>query len=648
VPGFARLLSSAEQDGPINAALYFRPKLDWDDLSRRLHAPDTIAKRKAQADLRAAIVEQREPIAEKLTAIGLKVRSMGTSVPVLFVGGTVSAMRKVAQVDEIRFAMSVGKLKGELRSSPDAQCTSAGHADPIGLHEVDSAFNETTPSYYGATRWDDIEDEVVVDPQRIGIVEDVGDCTLNAGHEAFDFINNNDFVYSNTSPENCVAAHGTMVASVMSGSTNAVKRGAAQARFVYPNVGTQNEDWDNAPNHPPSVQCEPAATLDAYDWMVTSEGVNTVNESFGCIHEDIACNYLHASGWEGVIQDYFARQFDVAIVKAAGNDNCSVDQEACPWSLNSLCVGAVDSSFELSCFSSATDPGEGGSSIPTTDREEPDLVAVGGQSLECAGPMDEDVCGAATGSSTAWAGAYGTSFSAPIVTAMLALFREKCEPVWEREFDQRFLRAVAKTASWGADPADYAYSTSTPTSDWKDGAGVLLSPQLLEFCAPGADAGAGSTVIDLTGEESGEMPSGSFDYQQTWDPPGQTESYPLDFIFEPGPGQGFEWYIIAEFEDLLPETRIRATWSWDGCGDEFPSNAPAGVATDFDLFLFNETTGDYVWASQSESDSNEGFDYTLQSGQGGDYQLIAAWVPGQNCDGGSTEPAAYAWRIWAP
>lgn len=55
------------------------------------------------------------------------------------------------------------------------------------------------------------------------------------------------------------------------------------------------------------------------------------------------------------------------------------------------------------------------------------------------------------------------------------------------------------------------------------------------------------------------------------------------------------------------------------------------------------STSDYVWGSQSAYDNNEGFDYTVQSGEGGDYELILTWPQGAtSCEGTQSEALGVA------
>lgn len=54
----------------------------------------------------------------------------------------------------------------------------------------------------------------------------------------------------------------------------------------------------------------------------------------------------------------------------------------------------------------------------------------------------------------------------------------------------------------------------------------------------------------------------------------------------------------------------------------------ADVRNDFDLYLYNQSAGRYVFGSQSLDDNNEGFDVVVP--EDGDYLVFLAW---------STEPS---------
>ncbi len=89
-------------------------------------------------------------------------------------------------------------------------------------------------------------------------------------------------------------------------------------------------------------------------------------------------------------------------------------------------------------------------------------------------------------------------------------------------------------------------------------------------------------------------------------------------------------------------TRVRESIAWHACALQNTGVAPAAVAVDYDLFLYNKTTGKFVAASQSLDDNNEGYDHVISGSDGdGDYETWVVAVPGTPCGGAATEPFAY-------
>jgi hypothetical protein len=658
IRGYAEHLAGKSAADTAAVAIYYRPELDWGAFSKRLYSTDAKVVAGARAELQEVIARDGAELKAQIEALGLTVTSVGNTMPALFATGTISRIRKLATIDRVRTVMSNEALQPEHRAhenvTPDAACGLLGAHDSVQFHKIDAVFNHQ--HIYGLTKWGSEEG----DRQRIGIFEDAGDNILYEAHEA---LSGALVEYSNLAPSGGPYLHATQVASVISSSHDGQLRGAGNAHFFYPNSGVYTNfpsfGWVTA-----SI-CQTEATSAAYHWM-HEERVRTVNESYGCLHGSINCfAYEWAQVREGVTQDWYSRLNGMTIVKAAGNKfECQFELDgidACPWTLNSICVGSVNSEKDVSCGSAVVNPGTFGPG-PRSDREEPDLMALGGEhGANCSIPNGDPVCVAGFDqspptNSQLWVGAVGTSLAAPAVTSMIALFREMCEPRWEWEFSPVWLRAVTRTASWGHNPAHYAYSTPVPpdkNKDWMDGAGVLFADALVEFCEPGADphVGSGSILIDLVNHGDDGMPDGSAEYQDEydWDPPGQTRSQPMAYDYTP-PLASRRSLVLQEWGGLPAGTRIRATWSWYGCGAEEPAEAPVSIATDFDLFLFNATYQKYIWASQSIDDNNEGFDFTLQDGQDGDIQLIVAWPneEPQTCEGAELEPGAWAWRIWVP
>ena len=578
VPGFQRALLTSRADDVHEVAIHFRPDFDWDAAYPKLYGKDRDAARLAQDDLKKAIAKKAVVLQQELLEAGITTTSTGKAMPVIFGHGTAASILGLKARPDLDLVSGLTRRRPMQRADPDEVCVENSYADTVQLHHIDTVFNDQ--GFFGAE-------------QNVGILEDIGDCTLYTDHEAFDYSPSPE--YSNATPQSCINAHGTGVASVISGSVNGEKRGAAEARFYYPNSGNQTEFPSPAGTVTTTV-CEADATLAAYEWLQNSE-VHTVNESYGCLHKSISCGLEWANDREGLTQDYFARVYGTTIVKAAGNNNCEdlePSQPACPWSLNSICVGTAGPDLEMSCTSSSLNL-----EFPSGtrhDREEPDVTAIGGRALDILGSCPQtgynnpnEICVADTNANDSWTGNKGTSIAAPAITAMVTLFKEACSDNFGGFIDQLSIRSIVRTAAYGANPDGDPYSTPRPFGlippyDGEDGAGLLYADELMVHCDP--DEGVQTGIVDLTDPDPGDMPGGPSPYQSEppYQPPGaqQPQSAPNAFNYSPG-GETRPWKLLKSFEHLYEGETIRATFSWNACGGNAGS-APGSPATDFDLF----------------------------------------------------------------
>jgi hypothetical protein len=631
-PGFFATLQRSRPDARITAMVYFRPQVDWRDIAPRLFGQNGPNVAEARAELQDAIAVTGESLASEIRQAGGAVLRLGRRLPGLHIETTVDRLRTLGHDDRVQLVTDAEPAEPQWRCNGGADKRLEGcDADPSVFH-ITEGYNGL--GHFGAPGGI---------RSRVGMLEDAGNCIVESNHEAFEYIGG--FFYSNSSPESCINTHATAVASVFSGSNDGDRCGASDVEFYYANDGLFTQFPEQTSGEFTSI-CHAAATLNAYDWFASvgdpgdpfvDPPLAVVNESYGCMRETINCDYAWAAGREGITQDYFARIYDLVITKSSGNDNCSATQEACPWTLNSICVGSVTSDEEIACKSSTANPGTE-SGLGESDREEPDVVGLGGESDSCAASANT-VCVADASDPGAWIGTVGTSFSAPAIGAIVTLFREQCESDLGYRLSQRFIRATVRNAAF--DNIDGpAYSTPKPTTDHLDGGGLLRAVA----CADGETSGGGSVLIDLDSGGDEDMPEGDSLYQDEWTTPGETQGFyqPLATDYEPG-GSDRHWQVLEEWS-LSEDERIRATWSWDGCTLSDQGTAPATVAVDFDLFLYSPQFG-YLWASQSLDDSNEGFDYTVQPGEDGDYQLILAWPTSSvSCEGINLEPGALAWH----
>ena len=97
--------------------------------------------------------------------------------------------------------------------------------------------------------------------------------------------------------------------------------------------------------------------------------------------------------------------------------------------------------------------------------------------------------------------------------------------------------------------------------------------------------------------------------------------------------------------------RVRAVISWNSC-EPVPTSWRA--VPDFDLFLFNHTTGLPYYASMSFDNNNEGFDVDLAAipgnNDGDQYSLIVGWLPNgthSECpDSPGAERIGWSFSVW--
>lgn len=596
---------STTTDGELSALVAFDPSSEY----------------AADPDRRAAL----------LAVEGVEIQRTAQHAPLAAIRGTREALQRVSRLPGVEMA-DVGDygrpVEHYFAGSPS--CPSlAGGLDPITFHDIGTDFNAFGNFGEG---------------QLIGLVEasqdDGGACGHFRDHQAFTFAN---FAYRDPprscttdmqcmGPEMicdtcvngyCTGDHATQVASVISSSIDfgggggLQARGASHATFVYSNDET-------------SFTCTAAGLISVYDFMIAN-GVPTTNETFGCEEYTV-----------GPVEDYYQlTNEELLVVRSAGND--PIGGRACEGTSNSLCVG---SSFEdpfsghtISCFQSDLNPS-------MSDREEPDLVAGGGEDPACAPSSSIDVLVADPRVDCCWAGSNGTSFSAPSATAIVALHRERCEPDLG-PLSGRQLRATLRTMSYRANP-DGELRYSTPKQfDYEDGAGLLTA---FTWCGSGAEdgwtVGAQDQSIDLSTGTS--MPGGETAY--TPGEPRETGgvAYPLYTSPTDASRVGLQVGALEGKRDSV----VRWSLSWDGCISTPEAVGAASPAVDYDLFLYNRTTNTYIYGSQSIDDVNEGFDVIIQSSDLSSpkatdvFEIWVSWPSGSTaCGGGTMDEIAWAWAL---
>ncbi len=360
----------------------------------------------------------------------------------------------------------------------------------------------------------------------------------------------------------------------------------------------------------------------------------------------------YRSKWFGVFEDRAARFDDTFITVSAGNNGGveEGDEPACPFILNALCVGSHTRNLRQSCFSDYRNPGFRDYFPAAKDREEPDILAFGGQrrpvnmkatacaSGETSVPL-EQVRVASPSSSTAYVGSEGTSYAAPNAAAHASLLQEYCTSQ-KRPLSALELRALLMAgADRNAERSRYSTLLLSSVDEKQgDGAGILSIVTAMNACNPRPPSGdfPNLTIVsDTVNTKSGDpMPQAKEEKPRFEVPP---EVHINNQARAPGSADGRLGKSYFSYPGLVAGSRIRAVLSWNGCAG---NTAPNTIGTDFDLFLYNKSKQQYYFASQSNDDNNEGFDVDVLPGYEGDYEVIVAWPNGApGCPGeGGNEP----------
>jgi hypothetical protein len=624
----------------------FSREIPWAGLTTGLASTDPAIQRAARAQLRLAIAEQGAALATELRRLGVtQLSRAGDSLPVMFGRASRAVIEELAQHAKVSLVTSADPGRRDPHTAADVPANGVTNPD------IDGGFNAL--GYYGKG-------------QKLALVEGGNDAIWEP-HEALDFVELDedtgervtymvepqdcelDETATNGSncpdidqaclelghpghPRQCVARHASQCLSIAVGSGGGQQYGASQAQIYYPNDGAD-------PYSPlqvgPTVACSPAATAGAYDWLEKHD-VTTVNESFGCIE-------LGAGAAEGITQDYYARHFDMAIFKSAGNQKSGRTEPACAFTLNSNCVGGVNKYGEMSCFSSWTNLN--GPGLTRTDREEPDIVALAGDGTgpKCGTSMADQMTFMTVGKEVQWStSSAGTSYAAPAMAGFTALLKEACGG----KLNHNVVRAILRNAGFRRNAKDYAYSTPVvPASadhDWKDGGGALTAKDAIAFCQPGSGSGPGNASGTDEGCLDCGEPAPFKNDCPTCGPIPPGSSRPLSASpFGPGDARLYTTYWNNNGKRLTKGMRVRTTVAWDSCPGGPTGTAPAAVATDIDVVLVNLSSSTPVYASQSVTDSVEGFDVIVPST--GKYALMWTNPEGaKGCEQAGHEPLAWA------
>ncbi len=604
----------------IDLSVAFDPLEDWPTYLSALESGDEVLEQEQSNLLKDSIAEKSALIIEALEAAGAV--DVQASVWSPFISFRVAQ----ASLPLIQDLPEAARIIGNATLEAEEQANNVV-ANPATFHNVSAVSSNFTG-----------------DGERVGMIEP-GVCRIRENHPLVAATVNYSNAGANCStsadctltkcgnasiPHACVSGkcrdgHGTATTSVLT-------RFLPDAAIWYPNGGTG----------PEGPVCSRQITT-TYDYLRTSL-VRYSNESFSC-NDQIST----LSPTDGVVQDYFSRAHNFFITKSAGNDG--EGSAACKSTWNSLCVGSIDAEQELSCFSSTDNPFYGAGSL-TIDREEPDVMAYGGQ-LNCPSGEEDTVVVASPVSIASTVNASGTSYAAPAMLGMAVLVDEYCDSL-NLNWNSVGYRSVLRTAGYVSNPDGWKYSTlqdgSTQAGDHADGGGAVFLDSAIKFCNPPPSTteewGVRQTFVypDKDGSTT-NVPNTTPAY-----PDAPPQSAPQNQGLQPsGSLTGYRW---KDLWDGLPSTyaagtRIRATFSWEACVLSNDTAATRTVPTDFDLFLYNRTRGEGLYASQTDDDVNEGFDVVVPANWAGDYDLILIWPDGSTgCNG--LERTALSWYVKKP
>lgn len=624
-PEVVAYVATVEPTELVPVAFVFEPSIDWEDYFEALNSEHPEWEVEQKEILQDAIALTATSIIEHLVAAGVDPETIRAAKWSPFVHAQVPAglLSNVSMVPEVTRVIPDAAVEAKEQANNNVNNVATFHGKGTLPSGIDGQNYRAGLLEFGACRIRGTHTLLNTSPQYSysGLT-----CSISpqCGVLACD--------PDNTNPSVCVSGvcldnHGTQVASVL-------------MRYV-PLADLY------IPNQKAGQVCSPEIT-NSYDFLVENS-VEWVNESYSCL--DAVSPNLSPS--DGVVQDYHARVHNVFITKAAGNSSEPEGTAACADTWNSVCVGSFDYERELSCFSAVDNPNAGIGSLYAIDREEPDLMAYGGQ-RDCPGSTETDTLRVAVANTNNGTGqGNGTSFASPSALGMTMLTDEYCRslPV-PKNWGSVQHRAAAMLASL-VNITEWDYSTlqdnTTDQGDHDDGAGGLFVSTQHKFCdepeeGSDTDYDLGAEVIKPS-SDGNTTPLPNADPEFPDEPPGAN---PLDQSLQPSGQTGYRWMDLwdANPKYLEEGMRVRAVFSWEACVTTASPSSPRTVPTDFDLFLYNKTLGQGLYASQTDDDVNEGFDVNIPEGWDGTYQLLVIWPDGSSgCGANSTERTAWGWMI---
>ena len=566
----------------------------------------------------AGVATPPEDALARIRESGLRVSRVSTSLPIAEGDATPPVLLKAAHLSGLE-SLSISQPSRVIEESAE---------DPVPYTQADSVA--WPQGFYGGGA-------------QIGVLEP-GACHINDKHPIFasstiDYTDSgNDACTANAECKarcgdgsvcvlgRCEDYHGTGVAGV-------VAQVAPKATIVY---STQFGAYGDST----------LAGMELSYSKFQDRNVRIVNQSFRIPGTGIP---LGRSPVQGIVEDFAARRRDVLIVQSAGNGGTGNygNEETCPYNLNAICVGSHDQDYKRSCFSDWNNPGGFFQWKSDFDREEPDLLAYGGNGGAvrdfCPATVRQDRISLPAVGSSATRLDSGTSYSAPAVAAGAALLYHKCQSN-KLPIGSLLARAILM-ATAVRNPEGTRYSTAQEGAnksandaiDWKDGAGVFELGNAFKYCEKeppspkdGVIIGSYTGIMDLNAGQDMWPASGESPYPGL--PPDGTHTNGVKLLDRSitKPGINDTRKVVGLHADKLKNLRagdkVRAVATWHGCNGN--NTGPAKVGTDFDLILWNNTKNAPYYASQSNDDNNEGFDVDITPGNEGDYVLVMAWPKG--------------------
>ena len=547
---------------------------------------------------------QEEGIQEALVPHSDEIVSVQGSPPVATVKTDgISAL----DLAEHRAVNLVSVAKGEPKdfSAPSPSETSAGYLASRGSYNSDGIYASGI---------------------NVGIVEfvSVTECGVFENHEALDGAS---VSYTPNSPKTCstdydcpsicdwdcmngtcTMEHPSQVASRISSSTDSTLLHAAQANIVVGNGASDIGD--------------PAELAQVYSDL-NSFNTNIVNESWGTS----PYTEFHPNDY---VRDWFARYRSMTFVKASGNYGNSPPssgseeaQETDCHALNALCVGGAsaegtygmiedDILYHVGGFigASAWDNPDFSSSHPSKggekEVERPDVVSEGEEAWIMDAEPEE------------WDQDSGTSFASPSIAGLLALYDKECGP-----HSPAIHRASVRTAAFRKhsaedSDADPRYPIPGDSPDSYAGTGIPLADTMRRYCS------------DQEFEPFLMRKEGTIDPtdDSSWDPipgymtPSEFPDTPNDNIVTHEQALRQADSQVQPLWQIDPERgarRVRVTFSYytcppsDGNGNRIEAEGVNKIepAVDFDIALCSDSAQQCVAVSESEDDTNEGFDVNV-------------------------------------